>query len=76
MSYQILHQNKRNYRQDTYRIHMHYFKMNKAKILLVTQQYTVTEIATFLGFCNAKYFGKRFKKFYKVPPTQYIKEVF
>lgn len=56
--------------------YMHYFKMNKAKILLVTQQYTVTEIATFLGFCNAKYFGKRFKKFYKVPPTQYIKEVF
>ena len=51
-------------------------EMNKAKILLVTQQYTVTEIATFLGFCNAKYFGKRFKKFYKVPPTQYIKEVF
>ena len=24
--------------------------MNKAKILLVTQQYTVTEIATFLAF--------------------------
>ena len=56
--------------------YMHYFKMNKAKVLLVTQQYTVTEIATFLGFCNAKYFGKQFKKFYKVPPTQYIKEVF
>mgnify|MGYP002227895811 FL=1 len=57
--------------------YMHYFKMNKAKILLVTQQYTVTEIATFLGFCKMpNNFGKRFKKFYKVPPTQYIKEVF
>lgn len=52
-----------------------YFKMNKAKILLVTQKYTVTEIATYLGFCDAKYFGARFKKFYKVPPTRYIKEI-
>ena len=55
--------------------YMYYFKMNKAKILLVTQKYTVTEIATYLGFCDAKYFGARFKKFYKVPPTRYIKEI-
>lgn len=49
------------------------FKMDKARMLLLTQQYTVEEIATCLGYCDGKYFGKRFKEFYHVSPTQYVK---
>lgn len=51
------------------------FKMNKAKILLVTQQYSVTEIATLLGYCDAKYFGKKFREFYHVSPTRYVRDI-
>lgn len=55
--------------------YMHSFKMDRAKVLLITQQYSVTEIATLLGYCDAKYFGKKFKEFYHVSPTRYVKEV-
>lgn len=51
------------------------FKMNRAKELLITQQYSITEIATILGYCDAKYFGRKFKKFYHVCPTKYINDV-
>ena len=50
-------------------------KIEKAKSLLKTTDRSILEIATYLGFCDAKYFGARFKKFYKVPPTRYIKEI-
>lgn len=51
------------------------FKMNRAKGLLMTQQYNITEIATMLGYCDAKYFGKKFKGFYHVCPTKYLDDV-
>lgn len=54
--------------------YMFAFKMEKAKILLASQRYNVTEIAGMLGYCDAKYFGKKFKSFYHVCPTKYIKE--
>lgn len=50
------------------------FKMDRALKLLASQQYTVSEIAGMLGYCDAKYFGKKFKDFYHVCPTDYIKE--
>ncbi len=50
------------------------YKMLTAGNLLITQNYTVTEISTLLGFCDAKYFGKKFKEFYHMAPTQYIKK--
>ena len=40
------------------------FKMDRALKLLASQQYTVSEIAGMLGYCDAKYFGKKFKDFY------------
>lgn len=55
--------------------YIHAFKMNKARTLLITQQYNITEIATMIGYCDAKYFGKRFKEFYHVSPTRYVKEI-
>lgn len=51
------------------------FKMNRAKILLITQQYSVTEVATLLGYCDAKYFGKKFREFYHVSPTRYVRDI-
>ena len=49
------------------------FKMGRALKLLASQQYTVSEIAGMLGYCDAKYFGKKFKDFYHVCPSDYIK---
>lgn len=51
------------------------FKMDKALKLLASEQYTVSEIAEMLGYCDAKYFGKKFKDFYHVCPTDYIKSI-
>ena len=48
------------------------FKMDKARALLATQRYSVTEVATMVGYCDAKYFGKKFKEFYHVSPSKYI----
>ena len=49
--------------------------MDRALKLLASQQYTVSEIAGMLGYCDAKYFGKKFKDFYHVCPTDYIKSI-
>lgn len=48
------------------------FKMDRAKELLITQKYSITEIATILGYCDAKYFGRKFKDYYHVCPTKYL----
>lgn len=51
------------------------FTMTKAKNLLLSELYTVTEVSDMLGFCNSKYFRKRFKQYYNVCPTEFVKEV-
>lgn len=51
------------------------FKMERARILLASGRYNVTEVADMLGYCDAKYFGKRFKAFYHKAPTCFMKEV-
>lgn len=51
------------------------FKMDKALKLLASQQYTNAEIANMLGYCDAKYFGKKFKEFYNICPSDYIKSI-
>lgn len=55
--------------------YMEHFKMDKAKALLVTQRYNVTEVAAMLGFCDAKYFSKRFVKYFDVPPSYYLRSI-
>lgn len=49
------------------------FKIERAKELLVTSHLNVTEISSSLGFCDSKYFGRRFKDCCGVSPTQYAK---
>ena len=51
------------------------FKMDKALKLLASQQYRISDFASILGYCDAKYFGKKFKDFYHVCPSDYIKSI-
>lgn len=51
------------------------YKIEKAKILLASGQYTITDIAYMLGFCDSKYFGRQFKKICGVCPSEYISNV-
>ena len=48
------------------------FKMRMAIKLLVTGDYNITEVSGILGFCDSKYFGKRFKEIYHTSPSQYL----
>lgn len=49
-----------------------YFKMEKAKQLLLTRQYNVTDISILLGYSTPKYFGKLFKKYCGFSPKEYV----
>ena len=55
--------------------YMFSYKMNKAKGLLIAQEHNITEIAMLLGYCDAKYFGKKFREYYHVSPTRYVREI-
>lgn len=47
-------------------------KMNRAKELLNTKQYSVSEIGYSLGYSNLSHFSKAFKKQFGINPKQYI----
>ena len=50
-------------------------RMDKAKMLLVTTQYSVTEIAQQVGISNSSFFTKVFMKMINMTPNQYRKEM-
>lgn len=50
-------------------------RMKEAAILLKTQEYTVSEVSDKLGFADPKYFADTFKKYYGVPPRDYMKSI-
>ena len=50
-------------------------RMDKAKMLLVTTQYSVTEIAQQVGISNSSFFSKVFMKMINMTPNQYRKEM-
>lgn len=45
-----------------------------AQLLLQDTDLSIAEIAYRVGFSDARYFSKKFKKFYQKTPTQYIEE--
>ena len=47
------------------------YRIEQAKILLSSKQFTVTQIADQLGFCNGFYFSKVFKKNEGISPREY-----
>lgn len=51
------------------------YKIDKAKALLGTGEYRISDIAIMLGFYDSKYFSKQFKKVCGVCPSEYISNV-
>ncbi|MGJ1265546.1 helix-turn-helix transcriptional regulator [Sphingobacterium spiritivorum] len=47
-------------------------KLNYAKQMLETGQYTISEVTTHYNFANASYFADQFKKLYGIPPKDYL----
>lgn len=50
-------------------------KVIKAKDLLHSKKYTVSEVGYMVGYTNMTHFAKAFRKFYKVNPGEYLKNV-
>lgn len=48
-------------------------RMEKAKELLEEHKYSITEIATKVGYSEYSYFNKSFKKYYSLPPSEFKK---
>ena len=49
-------------------------KMERAKELLASRLYTVSQVAALSGFHDESYFSREFKKYFNVPPSEYEKE--
>lgn len=44
-------------------------------MLLKSGRHSIAEIADMLGYCDAKYFGRKFKDYYHICPTGYLKKI-
>ncbi|MBQ7714522.1 MAG: helix-turn-helix domain-containing protein [Clostridia bacterium] len=51
------------------------FRIGKAKELLASTKYTVTEVASFVGVNDVYYFSKLFKRSEGITPTEYRKAI-
>ncbi|MCF6407294.1 helix-turn-helix transcriptional regulator [Chitinophaga filiformis] len=47
----------------------------KAKNLLSSKKYSVSEVGYMVGYSNMTHFAKAFRKYYKVNPSEYLKDV-
>lgn len=56
------------------KVYINNFRMRIAVKLLVSRDYNVNEVSGMIGFCDSKYFGKRFKEFYHTSPTKYVQQ--
>lgn len=50
-------------------------KIKKSRELLLSQKYDLTEIVVMLGYCDNKYFRKKFKQYYHICPTKYLESL-
>jgi AraC-like DNA-binding protein len=50
-------------------------KIIKAKDLLNSKKYSVSEVGYMVGYSNMTHFAKAFKKFYKVNPSEYLRRL-
>lgn len=50
-------------------------RMNKAKELFDSGNVVVHYVANKVGYADANYFGKCFKKYYGVAPSKYIENI-
>ncbi|SDW02729.1 AraC family transcriptional regulator [Paenibacillus sp. PDC88] len=52
-------------------LYIYQLKMNRARELLYSKQYTIQQIAGMLGYPDPYSFSKAFKKYYNVPPSKF-----
>lgn len=52
-------------------LYIYQLKMNRARKLLYSKRYSIQQIADMLGYPDPFSFSKAFKKYYKVPPSQF-----
>lgn len=50
-------------------------KIMKAKDLLNSKKYNVSEAGYMVGYSNMTHFAEAFKKYYKVNPSEYLKDL-
>ncbi|GAA3412972.1 helix-turn-helix domain-containing protein [Paenibacillus hodogayensis] len=55
--------------------YIHSTRINKAKQMLISEPFTITEIAEKTGFCDVHYFGRVFRAWTGVAPTTYRNEI-
>lgn len=51
-------------------------KLNKSKHLIKESMYTISEIASMLGFTSIHYFSRKFKQQFGITPTDYAKTIY
>lgn len=51
-------------------------KLNKSKLLIKESVYTISEIASMLGFTSIHYFSRKFKQQFGITPTDYAKTIY
>ncbi len=52
--------------------YIYQLKMNRARELLYTKCYSIQQIANMLGYPDPYSFSKAFKKYYNVPPSEFV----
>lgn len=52
--------------------YIYQLKMNRARELLYSNRYSIREIADLLGYSDPYSFSKAFRRYYNVPPSQFI----
>ncbi|NLE24924.1 MAG: response regulator [Clostridiaceae bacterium] len=51
------------------------FRIKKAKDLFDSGNTLILDVASKVGYADANYFGKCFKKFYGIPPSKYLENI-
>lgn len=51
-------------------------KLEKGKLLIKENKYTISEIASILGFSSIHYFSRAFTQKYKISPSEYSQKIF
>lgn len=53
--------------------YINHLKLERAKELLLSEMYTVSQVAELSGFHDESYFSREFKKHFLIPPSEYAK---